>query len=58
MTNPWLKKNPFMSLWLSGANSVANRARGQMTVAAKQQGRKIVKQATRAWLAAMTPRQR
>jgi len=27
-------------------------------VAAKQQGRKIVKQATRAWLAAMTPRQR
>ena len=30
MPNPWLKKNPFMSMWLSGANSMANSARGQM----------------------------
>ena len=27
MSNPWMKKNPFMSMWLSGANSIANTAR-------------------------------
>ncbi len=27
MKNPWLKKNPFMSMWLSGANTVLNSAR-------------------------------
>jgi hypothetical protein len=27
MTNPWTKKNPLMSMWLSGASAVANRAR-------------------------------
>ena len=31
MSNPWLKKNPFMSMWLSGASSVANAARGRIT---------------------------
>jgi hypothetical protein len=33
MPNPWMKKNPFMSMWLSGANSVAGRARVQATAA-------------------------
>lgn len=28
-TNPWLKKNPFLSLWLSGANTMASHARAQ-----------------------------
>ena len=28
MANPSLKKNPFMSMWLSGANKVAGAARG------------------------------
>ena len=28
MTNPWLKKNPFMSMWLSAFNTTANAARG------------------------------
>lgn len=27
MKNPWIKKNPFMSMWLSGANAVAGSAR-------------------------------
>ena len=27
MTNPWLKKNPMMSLWLSAANAAAGRVR-------------------------------
>lgn len=29
MKNPWLKKNPFMSMWLSGANRIAGTVRGQ-----------------------------
>jgi len=32
-----LKKNPFMSMWLSGANRVANTARGKITAEAKRQ---------------------
>jgi hypothetical protein len=37
MPNPWLKKNPFMSMWLSGANSVAGSLRGQAAGQAKRQ---------------------
>lgn len=37
MANPWSKKNPFMSLWLSGANSIANSARGKIAAEAKRQ---------------------
>ena len=29
MKNPWGKKNPFMSMWLSGANAVAGAAPGR-----------------------------
>lgn len=46
MSNPWLKKNPFMSMWLSGANSVANSARGTMTAAAKRQSKAAATQAS------------
>ncbi len=62
MSNPWMKKNPFMSLWLSGANTVANRARGHASAAAKRQGAALAKGAvrvwTRAWLSAVAPRRR
>ena len=37
MSNPWLKKNPFMSMWLSSANSMANTARGKLTSQGKRQ---------------------
>jgi len=37
MANPWLKKNPFMSIWLSAANRVAATARGQATAQVKRQ---------------------
>lgn len=37
MSNPWLKKNPFMSMWLSGANRMASTIRGQATAQAKRQ---------------------
>lgn len=46
MSNPWLKKNPFMSMWLSSANSVANSARGRITAAVKRQSKTAVTQAT------------
>lgn len=37
MSNPWLKKNPFMSAWLSGANRLAGTVRGQAAAQAKRQ---------------------
>ena len=40
MSNPWLKKNPFMSLWLSGANKVVGSARAQATAATKREAAK------------------
>jgi hypothetical protein len=46
MANPWLKKNPFMSMWLSGANAVAGRARGQTTA---QTRAALTKQVTQFW---------
>ena len=37
--NPWLKKNPLLSLWLSGANALLGVARGQMAAAAARSAR-------------------
>ena len=37
MANPWLKKNPFMSMWLSAAHSVAGTAGGRIASRAKRQ---------------------
>ena len=58
MTNPWLKKNPFMSMWLSGANSVVNSARDRIAAEAKRQSTTAVNKATSdmfaLWTDAMT----
>ena len=37
MKNPWLKKNPLMSMWLSGAHKVAVAARGQAAAALERE---------------------
>jgi len=37
MTNPWTKKSPFLSMWLSGANAIAGSARGRVTGEASRQ---------------------
>lgn len=37
MKNPWIKKNPLLSMWLSGANAVVGSARGRATAEAKRQ---------------------
>lgn len=52
MTNPWLKKNPFMSMWLSGANSLANTARVRLAAEAKRQSKAAVTKATNDMFAA------
>jgi hypothetical protein len=58
MSNPWLKKNPFMSMWLSGANSVANSARARIAAEAKRQSTTAVNKAASdmftIWTNAMT----
>ena len=36
MANPWLKKNPLMSMWLSAANAAAGRARRVAAAEAKK----------------------
>lgn len=46
MSNPWPKKNPFMSLWLSEANRMAGSLRGQATAQAKRQVKAAVTEAT------------
>ena len=45
MKNPWLKKNPLMSLWLSGANKVTGAARGQAAAAVKREATRASKDA-------------
>jgi hypothetical protein len=58
MANPWTKKNPFLSMMLSGANAWAGAARGIVAgqtkrhqAAATRQG---AKQVTDFWTAALT----
>ncbi len=46
MANPWLKKNPFMSMWLSAANRVAGSLRSKATAQAKRQVKTAITQAT------------
>lgn len=47
MSNPWLKKNPFMSMWLSTANRVAGTLRGQAAAQVKRQATAAATEATR-----------
>ncbi len=62
MANPWSKKNPFMSLWLSGANALAGRGRSAAAAAIARQQSMAFKQSARAWseawLAATKPKRR
>lgn len=46
MKNPWTKKNPFMSMWLSSANKVAGAARGQASAAVKREASRVSRTAT------------
>ena len=37
MTNPWSRKNPFMSMWWSGANRALGLTRSRATADARRQ---------------------
>jgi hypothetical protein len=47
MANPWTKKNPLLSLWLSAANTWAGAARGAMTAAARREVARATKAPSR-----------
>jgi len=59
MSNPWLKKNPWLSMWMSGVNTVASHARAQ----AKAETRRTIDQGmkdsidfwTKAWFPNVVP---
>ena len=59
MSNPWLKKNPFLSLWLSGANSVAGSMMGHAAAQAKRQTHAAMKtmasEGMKTWVDALSP---
>ena len=59
MKNPWTKKNPFLSMWLSGANAVAGSVRSRATAETKRQAAIATSRATRQmtdfWVDAFTP---
>ena len=48
MSNPWTKKNPLMSMWLSAANAWAGAARGRMAAEMGRARKAATKAATRA----------
>ncbi|MGM9482803.1 hypothetical protein ACS5PN_16535 [Roseateles sp. NT4] len=56
MINPWLKKNPFMSMWLSAASTVAGKARGHATAVVRRQSGAALTQVNQAvtdfWMSA------
>lgn len=47
MKNPWLARNPMLSLWLSACNASAGAARGRMTAEANRQGAAMLAEAAR-----------
>ena len=58
MSNPWLKKNPFMSMWLSTANrmvgSIHGRATAQVNRQVKAAAIEAASEYTKLWAAVVT----
>ena len=58
MKNPWTAKNPFMSMWLSAANTAMGSARGLASAAAQREVKRAthtaVNQAVDEWTRLMT----
>ena len=55
MTNPWLARNPYMSMWLSVANTTAAHQRSAINAELGRQQADLARQwiqwCTEAWLA-------
>jgi hypothetical protein len=62
MTNPWMKKNPWLSLWLSAANATLGSARGRAAAETRRQTTTMaadaIRQTTRFWTSTLIPRRR
>jgi hypothetical protein len=58
MRNPWIKKNPFMSMWLSGANAMLAFALGQAQAATRRHIATMATAGTRSATSAKKPRRR
>ena len=62
MKNPWLKKNPFLSIWLSGANAVLGSVTGQARAAGQRETKRMMTKSTNEvsefWRAALSPAKR
>jgi hypothetical protein len=50
MSNPWLKKHPFMSMWLSSANRVAGSMRARVAGEVKRQSAQATREASNDWI--------
>ena len=50
MQNPWLKKNPFLSIWLSGANAAMGHGRSRALAAMRRQSAAMTSQYTQDWM--------
>ena len=57
-TNLWTKKNPFLSMWLSGANAIVGSARSRAAAEGRRQAAMITtisaKQIAGFWSRALT----
>jgi hypothetical protein len=49
--NRWAKKNPFLSMWLSGANAVFGATRNQVTKAMHREANAAIAEGTKQVLA-------
>jgi CheY-like chemotaxis protein len=47
MKNPWLKKNPLMSMWMSGANAMLGSARSRTMAEVQRQSAAMMAEGTR-----------
>jgi len=54
VANPWLKKNPLMSMWLSAANAAAGSLRAQAVDHLKRQAATTMTRATKDMLGVWT----
>lgn len=51
MKNPWTKKNPYLSMWLSAANAVGGSARGHMMAGYRRQTAKAMEEGSKNMMA-------
>lgn len=56
MPNPWMKKNPMLSLFLSSANAAAGHGRSLLLREARANRTAATRSMTKAWIDLWTPK--